>query len=549
MNTRARAEALADAAGIPPDEPEPREEEVGLDPRTVPRDRLLRGVFETAEQAKAAWAEPEPLEGSGPPPAPFPLETLPRRVHDFVTALAAMTQTPPDMAATTALGTLSVAAANRAWVSGGSGWVEPLVLWVIPVLPPASRKSAVTSAVAAPLYAIERQMRAIHAKENRGTEDALIIAEKRKDKLLKDAAVASTATRRQEIAADLDALAQEVDDLKPKPPPRLLVDDFTPEALSIILQNNKGRIGVITAEGGVFAAITGRYQKNAQPALDLLLKSYDGEPFRSDRVGRDPVTIDRPAAVLALCVQPHVLAETTKQPALRERGLMGRFAYAVPVDTVGTRSVDAPEMPGIVVKDWHELLAHILKIPVCGDDDILRTIHLDDDALELHRGFRATLEPRLHGETGDLAFMTDWAGKLAGRILRVAALLHLAKRQGHERPITFETMCAAVEIGEWMLTHAVAVYGGWRATEKNMAADRVLRWIKRTRPPGFTVKDAYEALRGQTWCDRSEDVKDALVVLAGAGWVTSVERFMSDGKRRLKEGTFLPHPDLLGEAS
>src|SRR5690606_9880082 len=102
-----------------------------------------------------------------------------------------------------------------------------------------------------------------------------------------------------------------------------------------------GHVGIISAEGGVFASISGRYQQGT-PQLDLILKAYDGDPYRVDRVGRDPITIARPAVVLGLTVQPHVLAETTHTPALRERGLMGRFTYCVPADTVGTRSVDAP---------------------------------------------------------------------------------------------------------------------------------------------------------------------------------------------------------------
>lgn len=519
-----------------------------LNPRTAPRDQILRGVYENREQAAESWQEPEPLEGSGDPPGSFPVDALPRRVREYVLALAATTQTPADMVAMNALSALSVVAANRAWINGGSGWIEPLVFWGITALPPASRKSAVVAAVTRPLYAIERQFREEHAKDHQGAEERLAVAMKRRESLITKAAKVDSKDERDNLQAELDEIAQEIDELTVKAPPRLMIDDFTPEALGVALHNNDGHVGIITAEGGVFASISGRYQQGT-PQLDLILKSYDGDPYRADRVGRDPVTIDRPAVVLGLTIQPHVLAETTKTPALRERGLMGRFMYCVPVDTVGTRSVDAPEMPHQFVESWHQLLDGIAKIPVCDDDSALRTMLLDTDALELHRGFRAVLEPRLHGETGDLAFMADWAGKLAGRVLRLAGLLHLAEGHATVTPVSFDTMRSAVEIGEWALLHAVAVYGGWRGTQEHEGAIRVMRWIRRTGKPEFTVKDVYEALRGQVWCNRSDDVKDALVVLAEAGWITSVERLMSDGKRRLREGTFIPHPSLLQEAS
>jgi hypothetical protein len=517
-----------------------------LNPRAVPRTQILRGVYETREQAAHSWQEPEPLEGDGEPPGPFPLDALPAMMREFVVALAAHTQTPPDMAAITALAAVSVVAANRAWINGGGGWIEPLILWVITALPPASRKSAVVASVTGPLYAIERRLREDHARYHQGAEERLAVAMKRKDALITKASKLEAKHERDNLQAELDEVVKEIEDLAVAAPPRLLIDDFTPEALGIALHNNKGHVGVVSAEGGVFASISGRYQQGT-PQLDLILKSYDGDPYRADRVGRDPVTIDRPAVVLGLAVQPHVLAETTKTPALRERGLMGRFTYCVPVDTVGTRSVDAPDMPRPLTEGWQRLLERIAKIPVCDDDNPLRVIKLDADALELHRGFRSVLEPRLHAETGDLAFLADWAGKLAGRVLRIAGLLHLAAGNDPARPVTFDTMRGAAEIGEWALTHAAAVYGGWRTTEKDLGAARVLRWIKRTRKPEFTVRDAWQALKRQTWCECSDHIKDALVILAEAGWITSVERVMSDGKRRLPEGTFVPHPNLLQE--
>jgi hypothetical protein len=516
-----------------------------LNPRTAPRDVILRGTYETKQQAEQAhtWAEPEPLTEEAEDADAFPVEALPNRVRRYVEALAEQTQTPVELAAMTALGALSVAAANRAWIAGGGGWVEPLVLWSITVLPPASRKSAVTDAVARPLYSLERSARLDHEAEHAGDADRLIIAEKRKEKLLRDAGQADGELAEQ--WAEIEGISAEIERLTPRPAPRFLLDDFTPEALAVALRNNSGHVGVITAEGGVFGALTGRYTQGT-PQLDLVLKSYDGSPYRADRVGREPISVDRPAVTLSLSVQPDVLAETTKTPALKERGLMGRFCYAVPVDTVGARTVDAPDMPAAAAEEWRELLQYVAAMPAVGDDDDQRVMVLDADALEAHRGYRATLEPRLAAETGDLAYMADWAGKHAGRILRIAGLLHLAKRQAPERPVSFDTMRAALEIGDVLLQHAQKVYGAWRAPAQNVAAAKALAWIGRTGRAEFTVRDAWQGLRGQSWCASSEDVREALVTLAEYGWITTVERVMADGKRKMRDGTFLAHPAAIG---
>ena len=60
------------------------------------------------------------------------------------------------------------------------------------------------------------------------------------------------------------------------------------------------------------------------------------------------------------------------------------------------------------------------------------------------RPSRGSWPPSSRGSrpVADLAHMTDWGGKLAGAIVRIAALLHLAEhaRDGWDRPITLATL-------------------------------------------------------------------------------------------------------------
>ena len=60
------------------------------------------------------------------------------------------------------------------------------------------------------------------------------------------------------------------------------------------------------------------------------------------------------------------------------------------------------------------------------------------DAYAILLDFMRWLEPRLHPVTGQLAAITDWASKLAGAIVRVAALLHVAGtyETGYAQPTT-----------------------------------------------------------------------------------------------------------------
>ena len=92
------------------------------------------------------------------------------------------------------------------------------------------------------------------------------------------------------------------------PVPRLVADDITPEAAASLLAEQGGRLAIITAEGGIFDIIAGRYSPKAIPNMDLWLKGHSGDPLRVDRKGRPPEHIPRPALTLGLMIQPQVLA-------------------------------------------------------------------------------------------------------------------------------------------------------------------------------------------------------------------------------------------------
>jgi len=518
-----------------------------LNPRQAPRFQILRGIYATTEQAEARWEEPEPIEGSTEPAPPFPIEALPGTLGEFVIALAAHTQTPADLAAMMSMSALSVCAANRCWIAGGAGWIESLILWTLTALPPGSRKSPVVAHIAEPLYRLEREAIQEHDQQHAGKEDLLAAAESRRQQIVtKLGKLENNPAERTKLEADLEDARQEIDALTVEPPREYLVSDFTPEALALVLSGNHGTIGVLDDEGGVFGNITGRYT-NGTPQLDLILTSYDGKkPYKQSRVGRRKVHIPWPAVAIGLAVQPAVLRDTTQTPALRERGLMGRFAYAVPQDTVGSRANrDVPEMPEHLVGAWSKTLEGVARIPLVGPDQPKRTIPLGPDALEAHLDYRDTLEPRLHPDSGDLAFMADWASKHAGRILRIAGLLHLAAGHDPAHPVDFHTMASAIDIGDWMLEHAVRVYGGWRASGgRDLTGPlAVLKWIRRTGVVEFTHREPQQALKGQHWVS-AEAIKDSLVALVEMGWLASVERTYADGKRQSTTGKFIAHPAL-----
>ena len=140
------------------------------------------------------------------------------------------------------------------------------------------------------------------------------IAEKAAERAFNIAAKTDQADHREWLQAENDALLAQtaVDAIDVPEVPRLVADDVTPEAVASLLADHGGRIAVISAEGGVFDIIAGRYNGNI-PNMDVWLKGHSGDMIRIDRKGRPPEYIRKPALTLGLMIQPEVLKSIAAQ--------------------------------------------------------------------------------------------------------------------------------------------------------------------------------------------------------------------------------------------
>src|SRR5437879_5413641 len=111
----------------------------------------------TDEVAAAGLPDPTPLARPRMPAA-FPVDALPSWASNYVKALATATQTPADLAGCCVLGVLATCGGGRAVVAPRRGWREPVNLYLLPVMPPGSRKTAVASDTTRPLYEAEEEL-------------------------------------------------------------------------------------------------------------------------------------------------------------------------------------------------------------------------------------------------------------------------------------------------------------------------------------------------------------------------------------------------------
>jgi hypothetical protein len=251
-----------------------------------------------------------------------------------------------------------------------------------------------------------------------------------------------------------------------------------------LLVENDGRLAIISAEGGLFDIIAGRYSKGIN--VDVWLKGHSGDPLKVDRKGRAPEYVQKPAITMGLMVQPDVLDAIAANRQFRGRGLLARFLYCFPVSKVGRRLIAAKPVDEAANEDYNEKVKS-LAAGMSGRAGDRAVLTLTPQAQEAIRKIEEAVEPALGGE-GELATLADWGSKFVGAVVRIAGILHLATygaSTGPTTPIEAGTIVAAWRIGEYYRACAIRAFDAMGSDREIVNARYLLgRIVKATQQRG-----------------------------------------------------------------
>jgi replicative DNA helicase len=447
-------------------------------------------------QDEVEWVEPTAFHSFDRPA--FPTGIFPSWMEDYVDAVALATQTPRDLAGMLGISVVAAALAKKMEVEVWYGWFEPLNLYIVITLRPGTRKSEVYRRMTTPISEVEEKLIMDSASEIARARSRKNILEARLKNAEKTAAKDDTTTGESMLAA-MDA-ARELSEAEVPSPPQLMIDDATPEALEKELSDQGGRVALMSPEGGIFDIMAGRYSRG-EPNIEVYLKGHAGDDLTSKRLGRDPVVIKGPALTIALCVQPSVLQGLAGKPGFRGRGLLGRFLYSMPEDNLGSRKIRPPAVPKEVEERYQDGVKTLLEVEL---PTTPTTLHLSEEAQGIMEWFSSWIEPQL-AQDGDLGSMTDWAGKLAGAVARIAAVLHVMDQElplGHPldedeeaTTISADALRRAVKLGKYLLAHAKHALAFMGTDPVVEDARWILGWIEKTQSAEFSKRDAFNASR------------------------------------------------------
>lgn len=452
----------------------------------------VRSQVERAGPAEPGPQWPDPILPGQMRTPDLPCDVLPAWMADMAQAVSRATQTPPALAVMTSLAVLATALQGRFELEVLPSYREPLSLWTLATSPPGSRKTAVLSALMAPLTHWEKLARDRLRREVVGVAATRAVAKKRIERLLQDAAKAKDGAAREAIRAEVEREESEM----PAElfTPRLFTSDVTSERLQALLVEQAGRMAVLSDEGGIFLNLGGLYS-GGSANFDVFLQAHAGSSVRVDRAGRT-AHIDKPALTLGLLMQPGTLSDLASSRRFRDSGLLARVLYAMPASNVGQRDVRRHcPIPDEIQQGYERGLTRLLLGLPC-PAQAPKLLTMAAAARELWFDLAQDIEGE-QGEGGRFESISDWTSKLPGAAARIAALFELGDTGLDAGVVGAGAMERAVRLARLLIPHAQAAFGilGTDAVEIDAAA--ILKWIRAGERQSFTRREAQKAQEGR----------------------------------------------------
>mgnify|MGYP005852381393 CR=1 FL=1 len=436
-------------------------------------DKGLNWLDAEIDKAVKPGSWPPLIKLESPPPARLPVEKWPSVIADYAREASNESETPAELPAMLALGAAAAAVQRVLTVEVKPGYQEPCCLYIAIAMPPATRKSAEFKRATKPLVHWEAEQREAVQKEIKLAESKLKTHHERVKELRKKVAKTDD--------SQVMALSSELAKLEANEPvipktPRLWTSDTTTEHLATMLGEQNESLSVMSAEGGIFETMAGRYNQG-QPNFDLYLSGHAGDAVRVDRGSKPSITLDDPRLSLVLALQPDVLTAMNTKPGFKGRGLLGRVLFILPPNLLGSRTGDTPLADHRVIIRYDQTINSLIEI---GKSEAgARTLQLSKQALQAWQLFQQQIESEL-AEGGRFEYCRDWAGKLPGAVARIAGLFHAVEKV-HDMtalPVSVETMQAAIQTGWALSEHAMEAFEVMGADLALEDAKHLLKWIK-----------------------------------------------------------------------
>lgn len=323
--------------------------------------------------------------------------------------------------------------------------------------------------------------------------------------------------------------------------PRLMLNDATIEKVAVILERQPRGVLQLRDELAGWLECMARYSSGSD--RPFWLEAYGGRPYSVDRMGRDPVTVERLAVAVLGGIQPDRLKGLLLKAD--DDGLVARFLPFWP----DPAPITAPG-PGADEGFIRAVLERLYALGMAEDDAGNPRpwfVPFEAEAQALLTAFRQSCR-EWEGEAEGL--LLGFTGKLPGMAVRLALILaHLD--MATDRPPEVEAVTAAhlaracAFLEEYALPMARRAYAEASRPKVERAAVRLLAMIREQGWRIFTAREVQMAKRAGL--ARSAEVEAAAKVLAEGDVIRQLPEVIGPKGGRPSR-RFAVNPAILGGA-
>ena len=432
---------------------------------------IALGILENPEKPGETWEEPGPLTKQDDP-IPYPLEALPDGIREAVKEVLSFAQTPPALAACSALSALSVAGQGLANVRRAEGLEGPVSLFFLTLAESGERKSSVDGHFISVIREWEQSAREKAAPSIKGYLADYSAWEAERAGLLAKIKAKTSPILKDQLREHEKEKPQEPQYSQP------IHNDSTPEALAWALTHRWPSAAVLSSEAGIVFGGHAMGKDSVVRNLSLLNILWDGGAIKIDRRTAGQFTVQGARLTMGLATQPATIREffEASKGLARGSGFLARFLIAYPESTQGTRFwKDTPVSWPNLTRFQNRLIEMLEHTPKPDrdrgfDPPVMSFTNEGQRAwIDVYNVIEADLGPE-----GELSTLRDIASKAADNIARMAALLAL---YGNRQSIGVDEVSRAARIVAWHLHEAKRFFGEIQANPQDLLAAKLDTWI------------------------------------------------------------------------
>jgi len=373
----------------------------------------------------------------------FPKSSFKGILKEFSEAVAEVNDVDPAMCLMSGLAAISGAVGKSYKANNGSKHGGTyLNLYTLISATSSCGKGVIMGNMLKPLHDFEQAIQDEFQTKVPALKAKLAMLQKNKQKILSPKEGSSNSSQDQliDIQRQIDEISSDERNLHgPKP---FFIDNASPEAMGVALQEADGVLFSASSEAGdIFSNMQGKYSNQGNDFI-LILKGFSGDPTEFRRVGRPNVKIQEPCLSSLWMAQPSVVAKLIRDKEASSQGLTARILYFEGEMILDPETMDEISIDPSIKESWTEKIQEILSIRK--DLQHAYEMRFTDDARKYLLEFHNKRRRETHG---DLSAYRNELGKSREIAMRLAGLLAIAESEDSKpKEINEDQTRRAVEI-------------------------------------------------------------------------------------------------------